>query len=555
MAADEHEITVKPEILLMEELMTLIDHGRLRVPRFQRPFVWRPQQILDLFDSIERGYPIGSLLFWDTHEEYTTFETIGGIEPPEQPPHGSAASYVLDGHQRLSALYGTLRRPKSLGPSSEQRDWMWWPYRLLGEVDDGLNRYRHWKTASPPPKNHLPLRSVLRTTEFLSFSRALLDDPPEGADPDRLIREAEVIAQRIRSYRISVVRLVGGDLTNAVEVFSRVNSTGQAMRPAEMVSALTYRKGEGPTLAERLDAMVEEIADTGFGEVSSDALFRAVLAVAGEDNVQEARWEVLARRIHEDLGDSAEATEEALIRAVVFLRDTVGVPLARLIPYDAQLMLLVTFFHECPEPSPHQLSELTRWFWVTSWSGFFAGANTTQIKQAIQQIRRFAKTAGTITPKDVRAQPFPNRFDLRSARVRAFIIWELGAFPGRLSADGDELKGVDALAHEATSAYRHIVRKRGLPATSSPANRIILTTKPGISVKRTLLDLPNGVRDRVLAGHGIPKEAMDLLAAGDEEGFIRSRRDFLAEREQMFMARFGLAAAPDDGSEPDIDTE
>ncbi|GAA4239995.1 DUF262 domain-containing protein [Actinomadura meridiana] len=554
MAADEHEITVKPEVLLMEDLMTLIDDGTLRVPRFQRPFVWRPQQILDLFDSIERGYPIGSLLFWETREDYTTFESIGGIEPPKHPEPGAPVSYVLDGHQRLSALYGTLRRPRSLGSSSEQRDWMWWPYRVLGEVDDGLNRYRHWKSSLPPPNHYLPLRSVLRTMEFLSFSRALIDDPPEGADPDRLIREAEVVAQRIRSYRIPVVRLVGGDLTNAVEVFSRVNSTGQVMRPTDMVSALTYRKGEGPTLAERLDAMVEQVADTGFGEVSSDALFRAVLAVAGEDNVQEARWEVLARRIQEGLADSAEAAEEALIRAVVFLRDTVGVPLARLIPYDAQLMLLVTFFHECPEPSTSQLQELTRWFWVTSWSGFFAGANTTQIKQAIQQIRRFAWYDGSITPKDVRAQPFPNRFDLRSARVRAFIIWELGEFPDRLAADGTEIKGVDALAHEATSAYRHVVRKRGLSATSSPANRIIMTTEPGVSVKRTLLGLSSGVRGRVLSGHGIPEEAMDLLAAGDDEGFIKSRRDFLAERERVFMARFGLVATLGEG-ETDIDTE
>lgn len=554
MAADEHEITVKPEILLMEDLMTLIDEGKLRVPRFQRPFVWRPQQILDLFDSIERGYPIGSLLFWETHEDFATFESIGGIEPFKKPRPGAPISYVLDGHQRLSALYGTLRRPENLGRSSEQSDWMWWPYRVLGEADDGLNRYRHWKSAAPPPSHYLPLRSILRTMEFLSFSRTLLDDPPEGTDPDRLIREAEVVAQRIRSYRISVVQLVGGDLTNAVEVFSRVNSTGQAMRPTEMVSALTYRKGEGPTLAERLDAMVEQVADTGFGEVSSDALFRAVLAVSGEDNVQDARWEVLAKRIQEGLDDSADATEEALIRTVVFLRDTVEVPLARLIPYDAQLMLLVTFFHECPEPSPQQLSELTRWFWVTSWSGFFAGANTTQIKQAIQQIRRFANEGGSITPEEVRAQPFPNRFDLRSARVRAFIIWELREFPDRLAADGSELKGVDILAHEATSAYRHVVRKRGVTATSSPANRVILTTKPGVSVKKTLLGLADGVRDRVLADHGIPKEAMDRLTAGDDEGFIEVRRDFLAERERAFMARFGLTATPGEG-EADIDTE
>jgi hypothetical protein len=554
MAADEHKIFVKPEINLMEDVLTPLAGGGLRVPRFQRPFVWRPQQILDLFDSIERGYPIGSLLFWETYDEYATFDSIGDLPVPPPPQQDRPVSYVLDGHQRLSALYATLERPADARRSSAQHDWMWWPYRVLGEMDDGLNRYRHWKSAEPPPKHYLPLRATLRTRDFLAFSRELIEDSPQGMDPDRLIREAEVVAQRIKSYRIAVVRLVGGDLTDAVEVFSRVNSTGQAMQPSQMVSALTYRKEGQQSLAECLDAMVEHVADTGFGDVSSDAIFRAVLAVAGEDNVQEVRWEVLARRVQDKLQAAVEATEEALLRTVVFLRDTIGVPLARLIPYDAQLMLLTTFFHHCPEPSPHQLEELTRWFWVTSWSGFFAGANTTQIKQAIQQMRRFAQEQGSVTPEGVRARPFPDRFDLRSARVRAFIIWELKEFPERLGADGSKLKAVDILAWGATTAYRHIVSKRGLATVSSPANRLIMTTEPGISVRGTLLALRADLRDRVLASHGIPEEAMGRLAAGDDAGFIETRRSILAERERAFMATFDLAADPNEG-ETDIDTE
>ncbi|MDX3107438.1 DUF262 domain-containing protein [Nonomuraea angiospora] len=554
MAADEHKIFVKPEILLMEDVLTPLAEGELRVPRYQRPFVWRPQQILDLFDSIERGYPIGSLLFWDTYEEYATFDSIGDLPMPPPPHQDRPVSYVLDGHQRLSALYATLQRPADARRSSAQHDWMWWTYRVLGEADDGLNRYRHWKSADSPPKNYLPLRATLRTRDFLAFSRDLIGDPPHGMDPDRLIREAEVVAQRIKSYRIAVVRLVGGDLTDAVEVFSRVNSTGQAMRPSQMVSALTYRKDGQQSLAERLDAMVEQVADTGFGEISTDAVFRAVLAVAGEDNVQEVRWEVLARRVQDKLEEATKDTERALLRTVVCLRDTMGVPLARLIPYDAQLMLLTTFFHHCPEPSSGQFEELTRWFWVTSWSGFFAGANTTQIKQAIQQMRRFAQEKGSVTPPGVQARPFPDRFDLRSARVRAFIIWELKEFPERLGPDGSILRAVDILAQGATTAYRHVVSKRGLATASSPANRLIMTTQPGISVRGTLLALPAGIRDRILASHGIPEEAMGQLAAGDDEGFIETRRSFLAERERAFMTRFELTGNPSVG-ETDIDTD
>ena len=38
--------------------------GTIRLPKFQRDFVWTRQQVLDLLDSIARGYPIGSFLLW-----------------------------------------------------------------------------------------------------------------------------------------------------------------------------------------------------------------------------------------------------------------------------------------------------------------------------------------------------------------------------------------------------------------------------------------------------------------------------------------------------------
>ncbi|WP_433228954.1 hypothetical protein [Actinomadura formosensis] len=110
------------------------------------------------------------------------------------------------------------------------------------------------------------------------------------------------------------------------------------------------------------------------------------------------------------------------------------------------------------------------------------------------------------------------------------------------------------IARGISSAYRSIVRGRSRYITLSPANRIIMTTEPGESVRDILLNLPDDLRDDVLASHGIPREAMDRLAAGDDEGFIEVRRDFLAERERVFMARYGLVAPPGEG-ETDIDTE
>jgi hypothetical protein len=552
MATDDYPIDVQPDIWFIEKVLERLESGTLRVPRFQRPFVWRPEQVLDLFDSIERGYPIGSLLFWETTEAHASLDRIGDLEVP-RPPAGRPISYVIDGHQRLSSLFATLRRPGSARRSVEQRDWMWWPYRVLGLSDDKAPRYRHWKSADQPPPNYLPIRSVLRTIDFLAYARELAERATPDMDVATLTSEAELVASRIKTYKLAVVKLERGTLNDIVEVFSRVNSTGQSMRPAEMVSALTYPSSGPDTLADKIDEMIEAVAETGFGEISADAVFRAVLAIAGEKNVQETRWDVLAHRVQDKLGTAVIDTDKTLSQVVEFLRETIGIPLARLIPYDAQLMLLMTFFHECPSPTIIQLERLTKWFWATSWTGYFAGANTTDIRNALREIREFA-AGGPLKITADRARPFPDRFDLRSARLRAFIIWEMNEFPNRLTSAGTAIKAVDVFSRAATSAYRHVVTTPARPTTSSPANRLIMPTPPRVSVKSALLNLPDDLRDQVLLSHGIPVDALERLKAGDDEGFIEIRRTFLAEHERRFMRELGLGTSTDLVGETDIDT-
>ena len=65
-------------------------------------------------------------------------------------------------------------------------------------------------------------------------------------------------------------------------------------------------------------------------------------------------------------------------------------------------------------------------------SGWFAGANTTQINNAIDEMRKLAKDNSTIfrvMPLDEPARKFPNRFDMRSARIRIFLIFMLKMNP------------------------------------------------------------------------------------------------------------------------------
>src|SRR5579872_3358626 len=86
------------------------------LPAIQREFVWEPDQIERLFDSILGDYPIGSFLFWKVDEknkeEWTTFEFIRQFDKehpnnPEANLKGIARDIylILDGQQRITSLY------------------------------------------------------------------------------------------------------------------------------------------------------------------------------------------------------------------------------------------------------------------------------------------------------------------------------------------------------------------------------------------------------------------------------------------------------------------
>lgn len=95
-------------------LVQKIDSGDIKLPTFQRPQVWNVQQAINLLDSVKNGYPIGSLLFWETRHQLQAERNIGGFELPDTPQR-NPRNYILDGQQRLTTLYAVLtRQPNQL---------------------------------------------------------------------------------------------------------------------------------------------------------------------------------------------------------------------------------------------------------------------------------------------------------------------------------------------------------------------------------------------------------------------------------------------------------
>ena len=98
----------EPQSKPFSSLLAGIEDGRIRIPQFQRGFVWTMEKVARLIDSILKSYPIGTFVLWRTSEHLRSLRKIGGQDFP-QPTQGEPVDFVLDGQQRLTSLYACFK--------------------------------------------------------------------------------------------------------------------------------------------------------------------------------------------------------------------------------------------------------------------------------------------------------------------------------------------------------------------------------------------------------------------------------------------------------------
>lgn len=119
----------KPDHISLNLLVNHLKEGRFVIPDFQREFEWEPWDIRDLMRSIFLDYYIGSFLLWKGKKENfdsLSCEIIYGFKDnTEQLPwdfgSGTPEHIVLDGQQRLTAIYYTFVAPDVALPNRTNR--------------------------------------------------------------------------------------------------------------------------------------------------------------------------------------------------------------------------------------------------------------------------------------------------------------------------------------------------------------------------------------------------------------------------------------------------
>ena len=394
-----------------------IEKGLIQIPAFQRDFVWTTSEKLELFDSLKNGYPIGSILFWQPKKSFGENEYIGPYKIPDTTD--GQYFYILDGFQRLSTIFGCLTNPHktNLDIDSNLLDKEYsFHYDLVKE--------EFAKTRGDLETHQVPLYIFADTLEFLKFSQQW----SKREDTNLLVERATTMATTLLDYQLPSIDIIGGDISEAVEIFSRVNSKGLPISPDWMISALTYNQDKDFRLASLIDEITERLSIYNYHRIKRDLIFQCIVHSFGKAHFdQSSRIEQLAQR--DDFIPTTQKTIENIEKATKFLFEEIGVVDIRLLPYNNQLVFITDFFNQITTPNNEQLEQLKKWFWVTTYSSYFTIYSLSKQREAYNQFQAFLSEE-TINPiyNDKPDTPFsvidfPTKIFYGSVRAKALVLF------------------------------------------------------------------------------------------------------------------------------------
>ena len=542
----------------LEDIVYEVLAGRVRIPSFQRQFRWQWEDVRRLFESITKGYPIGSLLLWARPAPAAEIE-LGALR--FQAPKYAEGLWVVDGQQRLSSLASAL---SDVGHKSPR----------FGLSFD-LRERKFIKPRVGDPDYCLPLPVAFDLQRLLEW---FAERP--GLDRDYL-NEATRLAKLIRQFSIPAYIVKEQDEAILRDIFDRMNNYGKRLSRAEVFSALHSETGaEGPT-STSLQSIAEAVdAQTRFGPIDEDTVLRVVLVRRDPNVTREIRSEytpgVEREFPEEEPTESYRQAQDALVAAVRFLQTDAKVPHFGFLPYRYLLVVLSRFFAHHSEPSPRNRTLLRRWFWRAALAGpeFARGSWTGAMRTLARcivpdhestSVQRLLDSLSEARPQ----RPRLDRFNAKAAESRVILcaLWNLGPrSPGGGEAyDLDALLGALADRTSTADSVAMLLRREPEAQRKWVANRVFVLGEDTPEALRAAcaarpLTMAESTWDGFLMSHGITEAAADLLDAGDEAGFLGARQAMLGTvvtnfldqmTEEQFEDTSSLADFEMDDSEDD----
>ncbi len=359
----------EPQSQPYEVLLGDIAKGLVKIPQFQREFVWSRDKSAALIDSILRGYPIGTFILWRTKETLRTVRNIGDAQLPS-PPDGEYVNQVLDGQQRLTSLFAALRGLKiSHDDGREKEDFSNIRINLAAADDEPYTFVNDEECDS---------QSTIRVVDLVSKGLKFLTK-----FPDKYHERIEQFQQRLKSYLFSVVLVKDVPIDVATDIFTRINEGGKPLTPFEIMVAKTYVEDKFD-LAKACDELLEELRDVEFETIPEMTILQLAAVLMRGD----CRKKILLGLPRKEFIAAWPKVIDAVKHTVDYLRTTFRIPASRLLPYPAMIIPLGYWFHKTKgsKPKHADADRMRTLFWRIAVESRYSSGLEGEVAQDIRRV-------------------------------------------------------------------------------------------------------------------------------------------------------------------------
>jgi hypothetical protein len=518
---------IAPSNPRLGSLLSDVAKGNIKIPVFQRQYVWEDEQIMSLLDSIYRGYPVGSLLLWSTKESLNHERNVGGFVLPKT-PEDYPVNYVLDGQQRLTTLYGVFNSDTvTSDPDLADR------FDVCFEPE--IEEFVHHSAADE--KTSINLRVILDTTKLL---------PELGRFSDENKKKIANLTERFKDYEFPVVTIKDRTNQEVCRVFQRINSSGTSLSTLELLAAWTW--SDQFDLRNEIETLIDRLSDRGYDQLDEALLMRCLAAIVSE----KIDADELVDTAPEKLIAGMSTLKQAVAAAVDFLEKELSIKNVVFVPFPIMLVPLVFFFSKTLKPKASQRAGLRKWFWYCSFTQRYkAGTNT----YVTEDLDRMVQLAGGVPIFDnlsvaVDENLFKKTWRINSTAAKAAICL-LAQLKPRSFLNGSPVDLGTVMSAYNSREFHHVYPKAHLNALGIPfheanviANVCLLTASDNKAISDSapaeyFQNIPDDLRHEIFHAALIPDGAADGSRPFSE--FINLRSKALAVAAMSLIASGKIA--------------
>jgi hypothetical protein len=513
--------------LSIRRLIEQVNLGQIRIPAFQRGFVWDAERVAFLMDSIYKSYPFGSVILWQTKNKLSVERNLGPFELPESQAE-FPIQYVLDGQQRLTSIFGVFQT--DLAPTGEAA-WTSIYFDMSAADDFQESQFVALNYSEVDLTKHFPINTFFDVTGYRQATQALTQEQAELIDSVQAVfKEALIPTQDIVTDNRAKVAIV----------FERVNRLGVELDVLQLLTAWTW--SEEFDLQTRFTELAQELAPFGFGDVGDDSnlLLRCCAAVVAGD----ASPSTLIKLNGAEVRENFDQIENGIKGAIDFVRTHFKVERLVNLPYPALLVPLTVFFAvekgKTRKVSAKQREILIRWFWRSCFSRRFSAGVLRNLKRDIEEITKLRQGADSalanITAK-IEPDLFRERqFSIGAVDTKTFILMLVQSKPLSF-VSGSPVSLAAVLQSYNRSEFHHLLPRSFLGGKDFPVDKVNALANfamisaadnkelGGVAPSKYRVKMPTDHIPQILSAALTPNALFD----DDYEPFITARSQVLVE--------------------------